>query len=124
MKKNGRPSATIMRLNADVKAKRVAPYQSSLARNINMARDWVTFFVEPGVSGITLPQPTHAVPALAPGATAQVPAPAAQVIFDPGAEIDAYALRAALKVRARLEYVPDGTIPDGAKKVLDQRTWT
>ena len=34
------------------------------------------------------------------------------------------ALRAAIKVRPRLEYVPDGTIPDGAKKILDQRTWT
>jgi phenylacetate-CoA ligase len=34
------------------------------------------------------------------------------------------ALRAAIKLRARLEYVPDGTIPDGAKKILDQRTWT
>ena len=33
------------------------------------------------------------------------------------------ALRTAIKVRARLEYVPDGTIPDGAKKILDQRTW-
>jgi len=33
-------------------------------------------------------------------------------------------LRTAIKVRARLEYVPDGTIPDGAKKILDQRTWT
>jgi phenylacetate-coenzyme A ligase PaaK-like adenylate-forming protein len=34
------------------------------------------------------------------------------------------ALRAAIRVRARLEYVPDGAIPDGAKKILDQRTWT
>ncbi len=34
------------------------------------------------------------------------------------------ALRAAIKVRARLEYVPDGAIPEGAKKILDQRTWT
>ena len=33
------------------------------------------------------------------------------------------ALRAGIKLRARLEYVPDGTIPDGAKKILDQRTW-
>jgi len=33
------------------------------------------------------------------------------------------ALRAAIKVRPRLEYVPDGTIPDGAKKILDQRIW-
>ncbi len=32
------------------------------------------------------------------------------------------ALRAGIKLRARLEYVPDGTIPDGAKKILDQRT--
>jgi phenylacetate-CoA ligase len=34
------------------------------------------------------------------------------------------ALRAAIKVRARLEYVPEGAIPDGAKRILDQRTWT
>ncbi len=34
------------------------------------------------------------------------------------------ALRASLKLRACLEYVPDGTIPDGGKKILDQRTWT
>jgi len=34
------------------------------------------------------------------------------------------ALRASIKLRARLEYVPDGTIPEGAKKILDQRTWT
>lgn len=34
------------------------------------------------------------------------------------------ALRAGIKLRARLEYVPDGAIQDGAKKVLDQRTWT
>lgn len=33
------------------------------------------------------------------------------------------ALRAAIKLRARLEYVPDGSIPEGAKKILDQRTW-
>ncbi len=33
------------------------------------------------------------------------------------------ALRTSIKVRARLEYVPDGTIPDGAKKILDHRTW-
>ena len=33
------------------------------------------------------------------------------------------ALRAAIKVRARVEYAPDATIPDGAKKILDQRTW-
>ena len=33
------------------------------------------------------------------------------------------ALRAGIKLRARLEYVPDGTIPDGAKKILDQRIW-
>ncbi len=34
------------------------------------------------------------------------------------------ALREGIKLRARLEYAPDGTIPDGAKKILDQRTWT
>ena len=34
------------------------------------------------------------------------------------------ALREGIKLRARLEYVPDGAIPDGAKKILDQRTWT
>ena len=34
------------------------------------------------------------------------------------------ALREGIKLRARLEYVPDGSIPDGAKKILDQRTWT
>ena len=33
------------------------------------------------------------------------------------------ALRAGIKLRARLEYVPDGTIPDAAKKIHDQRTW-
>ena len=34
------------------------------------------------------------------------------------------ALRASIKLRARLEYVPDGAIPEGAKKILDQHTWT
>ena len=33
-------------------------------------------------------------------------------------------LRAAIKVRALVDYVPDATIPDDAKKILDQRNWT
>jgi phenylacetate-CoA ligase len=32
-------------------------------------------------------------------------------------------IRDVMKVRGEVQFVPRGTIPDGAKKIDDQRTW-
>jgi len=32
-------------------------------------------------------------------------------------------IRDVMKVRGEVQFVPKGTIPDGAKKIDDQRTW-
>ncbi|MBI3462493.1 MAG: hypothetical protein HY000_05445 [Planctomycetes bacterium] len=57
---------------------------------------WVTFFVEGNEAGLSIPEPTHAVPALMPGQTAQVPALTTEVIVAADTDVDLYALRAAL----------------------------
>jgi hypothetical protein len=32
-------------------------------------------------------------------------------------------IRDVIKVRGNVQFIPRGTIPDGAKKIEDQRTW-